>query len=139
MSRSWSVGYLRRMKLVDEVAFAETRRMALKEQGGVTPSNAEGFLLDLDYALEGAGLLDLKVSGGGGDDCGFTAVGQFAGNPEETAREIVALLAEKVTYGDGREAATVSSSAGHLRVSFLTWAPEIGVATVCIELTAAPG
>jgi hypothetical protein len=41
--------------LVDEVAFAETRRVALKAVGRITLSNVEGFLIDLDYALEDAG------------------------------------------------------------------------------------
>jgi hypothetical protein len=133
------VAYLAHVKLVDEVAFAEIRRVALKAVGRITSSNAEGFIIDLDYALENAGILDLKLRWRGDDDCGFTALGRSKDDPEVTARRIVAVLADKVTYGDGHDAAAVTSSAERVRVSFLTWTADIGVAIVCIDVTAVTG
>ena len=121
------------------MAFDETRRIALKAVGRITSSNAKGFLLDLDHALDGAGILGLKVRWRGDEDCGFTVEGRFAGDPDVTARDIVAALAENVSYGDGRDAATVRTSADSVQVSFHTWNADTGMATVCIEITADTG
>lgn len=118
---------------IDEPQFEAARRSMLRQVGRMTSQNAEGFVIDLDYALEGdAGLEDVSIKWRGGDDGLFTAAGRFAGDAATAATRLLAAL-DDVAYGVDQAIATSSVTDGRVLVSFATWSPGIGLATVRIE------
>ena len=106
----------------------------LRRFGRMTSDDARGFVIDLDAALERAGLTRARVTWRGGDDGLFTVNAQASG-PAEGA--VLALLDEldDVAYGGDACGATVTVAAGGAHVHFATWSPRIGLATVRIDVT----
>jgi hypothetical protein len=124
------------MDVLDVRQFEAIRRSMLRSFGRMSSRDAKGFIIDLDRALEGAGLGGLTVKWRGGDDGLFTATGQFDGDPAAWPARMLAAL-EDLGYEDS--AATVDVSSGAVHISFATWAPEIGLATVRIDAQPSAG
>jgi hypothetical protein len=64
------------------------------------------------------------------------ATGAFDGDPAAVAAGVLAVLGEEVAYDEAIAAVTASPDSVH--VSFLTWATDLGVASVCVDLTRSP-
>ncbi|MEX1171666.1 MAG: hypothetical protein WEG56_03530 [Chloroflexota bacterium] len=121
------------MVVIDEPQFEVVRRSMLRQLGRMSSQNAKGFVIELDYVLEGdAGLADVSIKWRGGDDGLFTAAGQFAGDAASAATRLLAALID-VAYAVDQAIATSSVTDDRVLVSFATWSPGIGVATVRIE------
>lgn len=123
------------MKPVDAEQFETVRGSMLRRFGRMSSRSAKGFIVTLDYYLEGdAGLDDLSVKWRGDDDGLFAAAGRFAGDAASAAIRLLAAL-DEVAFGD-QAVATSTVTEGQVQVSFATWDPEIGLATVRIEAVA---
>ncbi len=86
----------------------------------VSEQNAEGFVIDLDYALEGdAGLEEVSTKWRGGGDGLFTPAGRFAGDAATAAMRLLAAL-DDVAYGVDQASATSSVTDDRVQVSFAT-------------------
>lgn len=119
------------MKPVDTEQFEAVRRSMLRAFGRMTSGNAKGFIIDLQNAIEDAGLDPTTVKWRGGDDALFTATGQFDKTPSARAAFKLVTL-DDLAYRDGG-IATIDVSSDSVRVQFATWAPTIGLATVRID------
>jgi hypothetical protein len=124
------------MQPIDAEQFESVRRSMLRRFGRMSSRDAKGFIVTLDYYLEGAGSLDdLSVKWRGEDDGLFTAAGRFSGDAAPAATRLLAAL-DEVAYGGDQAVATSSVTEGQVHVSFATWDPEIGLATVRIKAVA---
>lgn len=108
----------------------------LRAFGRMTSGDAEGFIIDLQNAVEDAGLDPTPVKWHDGDDALFTATGQFHETPSAWAALMLVTL-DDLAYRDGG-IATVDVSSDSVRVQFATWAPTIGLATVRIDASPSP-
>jgi hypothetical protein len=121
------------VRTVDATELEARRRSLLAELGRIRSSDAKGFLVDLNHFLEEAGLTNVKARWRGDDPCAFTATGEFQGDSADVEAGLLIALGDDVAYDEAIAAVTTSSDGVH--VSFLTWATELGVASVCIDLS----
>jgi hypothetical protein len=119
------------VKPVDTKEFEAVRRSMLLAFGRMTSRAARGFIIDLQNAIEDAGLDPTTVKWRGGDDALFTATGYFGETPSAWAALMLVAL-DDLAYADGG-IATVDVSSDSVRVQFATWAPTIGLATVRMD------
>jgi hypothetical protein len=119
------------MKMMDARQFEAVRGSMLHRLGRISSSTAQGLIIDLQMAVERAGLIAAKVKWRGGDDGMFTATGQFDGEPSQWATGALAALDRDLLYDDG--AATIDLSSAGVHISLATWAPDLGLATVQID------
>jgi hypothetical protein len=124
------------VRTVDATELEVRRRSLLAELGRIRSSNAKGFLADLDRFIAEAGITKLETRWRGDDRCAFMATGAFDGDPAAVAAGVLAVLGEEVAYDEAIAAVTASPDSVH--VSFLTWATDLGVASVCVDLTRSP-
>ncbi len=125
------------MKTVSESDAVNLCRAAVKRFGLIRSRDAGGLLIDLDYGLEQAGLLKVRVKKTGEPDCCLRVTAHYDGDAEETLRKILLVL-EDIAYDSDDAAVAYVVEAGVVRVSFLTQAEEIGAATVCLRATPRP-
>jgi len=124
------------MKTVPDDKFVQLRRSALAQLPPIAGRNADGFMLDVQYALEGkAGLARVRVKKTGDLDCRFRATAGFGGNLEEATWRILSALEEDIGYAEAEDVASISTAPDLVQISYLTWATEIGVVTLWIEAT----
>ncbi len=96
---------------------------------------AKDFIITLDHYLESEARLEgLSSKWRGNDDGLFTVAGRFSGDAASAATRLLAAL-DEVAFGD-QAVATSSVTEERVRVSFATWDPEDGLATVRIEAVA---
>lgn len=119
------------METMDTREFETVRRSMLARFGRISSNTAHGLIIDLQLALERAGLARPKIKWRGGDDGLFTATGEFDGQPEEWATKALAALDYDLLYEDGVVTLDVSPATVHITVA--TWAPDLGLATVQID------
>lgn len=124
------------MEPVDAEQFESVRRSMLRTYGRMTYDNAQGFIIDLQNAIEDAGLDPTTAAWRGGEDALFIATGQFDEAPSDWSALMLAML-DVLAYRHGR-IATVEVSSDAVRVLFATWAPKIGLATVQIDAVPKP-
>ena len=121
------------MKDIDNERFERLRRSKLREFGRMTSSDADGFIINLDHALETIARLGaVRCKWRGEEDGLFTATGTFQGDSSQVAGRI-RLSFDDLAYGPDQAVATMSVSAGHVSASFATWADRIGLATVRLD------
>lgn len=118
------------METMNARQFETVRRSMLDRFGRISSNTADGLIVDLQLALERAGLAKPKIKWRGGDDGLFTATGQFEGEPVEWATKALAALDYEL-YVDG--VATLDMSPATVHISVATWAPDLGLATVQID------
>ena len=118
------------MKMTNAREFETERKLALARLGRISSSTAHGFIIDLQLALDRAGLTHSTIKWRGGEDGLFTATGRFDGESSEWATKALAALDYEL-YDDG--VATVELSPAAVHISAATWAPELGLATVLID------
>jgi hypothetical protein len=128
------------MKPVDAPEFAALRRKVLRHYGRIRSADARGFLIDLDQALEKSGLSKVKARWRGDPDWGFTATAEYPGTPEEAISSVLSCLIDDVAYSDVEPATPFASASidrvgPTIQVLFVTWHPDIGAASVRVDLT----
>lgn len=115
---------------MDARAFESLRQARLREYGWIMPDDAQGLVSDLGDAFEDAGFAGIRVEWRGNGT--FFAGGDVApGGPDRFGALLAALV--RASYGPDRCAATGANEDGRVVISFATWTPEIGVATVRVE------
>ena len=120
------------MQTVDAARFETVRRSMLRQFGRISSRNAHGFIINLQVALDRAGMIKPEIKWRGGDDGLFTAAGQFEGEPKDWASVALAELDDELTY-EGAGVVSVDMSSAQVQISFATWDSEIGLATVRID------
>jgi hypothetical protein len=127
------------VQIVDEPELLARARASVKRLGLIAGGNAEGFLIDLDYGLEGeAGLDKVRVKKTGEDDCRFRVTGHFDGPAQEALHAILRVLEEQIAYDPEQAVASYSVQPDAVVVRFLTHNEFIGAATVCIRALPRP-
>ena len=127
------------MKPMDAGQFELARKRMLRRFGRISGANAKGFLVDLDGALAKAGLTRVKTQWRGDPDWGFTATGEYEGSREVATAAVIQCLVDDVAYGGTAAPApvgvtSVAAVGDRVQLRFLTWHPEIGAASVRIDL-----
>lgn len=117
------------METIDARAFETLRQSKLREYGWIMPDDAQGFVSDLGDAFEDAGFASIGVAWLGNGM--FSAGGDIPPGIGRFGALLQALV--RASYGPDRCAATGANEDGRVVISFATWTPEIGVATVRVE------
>ncbi len=123
------------MKTLSEPDLLTRSRGAVERVGLIAGTDAEGFLIDLDYGLEGEGGLEkVNVMKTGDGDCYFRVSAYFRGSAQDALGAILRVLEERIAYDPEEAAAAYSVQPDAVVVRFLTHSESMGAATVCIRV-----